>query len=286
MDIIDYVENVLGLKLLAYQKKMLIEFAKRPPGTRYVVIPPRVGGSVALRSLEVLNDLLKGDKMATSNRTSWLINELAKEAEARLKGDITKGYTYEPEPREKFQITKVIFNPPATIVYFSDGSKSVVKCGENDIFDPEKGLAMAITKRCMGNTGRYFNTIKKWTEPWYEENAVSEIPNTKTSIDEVIERLRKSCTEVSFGIGQPAVEKHCDNCKYVLIPGYEHPCAACLSAVGRPLWEPKDSCQSETVKKTCDNCACRYWHEAEKPCHKCVIMTAGSVPSHWQSEDD
>lgn len=50
-------------------------------------------------------------------------------------------------------IKDVIFAPPATIVYWSDGSKTVVKCSEKDVFDPEKGLAMAIAKRCGGNKG-------------------------------------------------------------------------------------------------------------------------------------
>ena len=59
-------------------------------------------------------------------------------------------------------IKNVIFNDPATIVLWADGSKTVVKCGENDIFDPEKGLAMAIAKRALGNQGNYYNHIKKW----------------------------------------------------------------------------------------------------------------------------
>ena len=59
-------------------------------------------------------------------------------------------------------ITKVIFNNPATIVMWSDGSKTVVKAGKDDIFDPEKGLTMAIVKKALGNTGKYYNEIKKW----------------------------------------------------------------------------------------------------------------------------
>ena len=41
------------------------------------------------------------------------------------------------------RIKKVIFNDPATIVLWSDGTKTVVKA-EGEPFDPEKGLAMAI----------------------------------------------------------------------------------------------------------------------------------------------
>lgn len=59
-------------------------------------------------------------------------------------------------------IKRVIFNPPATIVYWSDCTKTVVKCNVNDIFDPEKGLAMAIAKRCAGNTGEYYAEIRHW----------------------------------------------------------------------------------------------------------------------------
>lgn len=61
-------------------------------------------------------------------------------------------------------IKDVIFAPPATIVYWSDGSKTVVKCSEKDVFDPEKGLAMAIAKRCGGNKGNYYKEIQNWVE--------------------------------------------------------------------------------------------------------------------------
>ena len=58
-------------------------------------------------------------------------------------------------------IKKVIFNNPATIVFWSDGSKTVVKA-HNDDYDPEKGLAMAIAKKALGNEGNYYNVFKKW----------------------------------------------------------------------------------------------------------------------------
>lgn len=61
-------------------------------------------------------------------------------------------------------IKDVIFAPPATIVYWSGGSKTVVKCSEKDVFDPEKGLAMAVAKRCGGNNGSYYKEIRNWAE--------------------------------------------------------------------------------------------------------------------------
>ena len=52
-------------------------------------------------------------------------------------------------------IRKVIFNDPATIVLWSDGSKTVVKCGPEDSYDMEKGLAMAIVKKMAGNDNHF-----------------------------------------------------------------------------------------------------------------------------------
>ena len=59
-------------------------------------------------------------------------------------------------------IKKVIFNDPATIVLWNDGTKTVVKRGKNDTYDPEKGLAMAISKKALGNQGNYYDIFKKW----------------------------------------------------------------------------------------------------------------------------
>lgn len=59
-------------------------------------------------------------------------------------------------------IKRVIFNPPDTIVFWSDGKKTAVKCSKNESFDPEKGLAMAIVKRTQGNCENYYKDISKW----------------------------------------------------------------------------------------------------------------------------
>lgn len=62
---------------------------------------------------------------------------------------------------DSIEIEDVIFNDPATIVKWSDGTKTVVKA-ENEEFDPEKGLAMAISKRVLGNRYDYYDIFKKY----------------------------------------------------------------------------------------------------------------------------
>lgn len=61
----------------------------------------------------------------------------------------------------KPKIKRVLFHNPATIVFWCDGTKTVVKC-DGEKYDPEKGLAMAISKKVLGNKGAYYDVIKKW----------------------------------------------------------------------------------------------------------------------------
>lgn len=58
-------------------------------------------------------------------------------------------------------IKDVLYNDPATIIFWKDGTKSVVVC-DGEEYDPEKGFAMATCKKVFGNEGNYYNTFKKW----------------------------------------------------------------------------------------------------------------------------
>lgn len=59
-------------------------------------------------------------------------------------------------------IQKVIFNYPATIVLWADGTKTVVKAQGWDIYNRETGLAMCIAKKAMGNQGNFNNVFRQW----------------------------------------------------------------------------------------------------------------------------
>lgn len=55
-------------------------------------------------------------------------------------------------------VKKIIFNDPATIILWADGTKTVVKCSEGDEYDPEKGLAFCYMKKIFGNN--YYKNIR------------------------------------------------------------------------------------------------------------------------------
>lgn len=78
-------------------------------------------------------------------------------------------------------IKNVIFNPPATIVFWTDGSKTVVKCNAKEEFDPEKGMAMAIAKRCANNSDDFYKEIKKWVE----KSGYKQVDDMKALVKEI-----------------------------------------------------------------------------------------------------
>ena len=61
--------------------------------------------------------------------------------------------------------TKIIFNGPATIVFWDDGTKTVVKCTEREMFDYEKGVALCYMKKLLGNDNSFKHIFKKFNVP-------------------------------------------------------------------------------------------------------------------------
>lgn len=89
-----------------------------------------------------------------------------------------------------FEIEKVIFSPPATIVIWADGIKTIVKAQGNDVFDPEKGLALCFMKRALGNKGHYYETVKKYAGQY---QFVEEVANTElSSMNELAALMEKA----------------------------------------------------------------------------------------------
>ena len=56
------------------------------------------------------------------------------------------------------QIKRVLVKNPAIIVFWKDGTKTVSRCREGDVFDIKTGLSVAITKKLF-NTQKEFNSL-------------------------------------------------------------------------------------------------------------------------------
>ena len=62
------------------------------------------------------------------------------------------------------KVEKVIFNKPATIVFWSDNTKTVVVCGKDDTYDKEKGFYIACAKKLFGNDYKAVGRMNKALE--------------------------------------------------------------------------------------------------------------------------
>lgn len=84
-------------------------------------------------------------------------------------------------------VQDIIFNDPATIVFWTDGSKTVVKCGPHDTYDPEKGFAMCFMKRFFGNGNRFHKLLKVAEKKYPEKVSSEDTAEITEKIEEVIE---------------------------------------------------------------------------------------------------
>ena len=96
-------------------------------------------------------------------------------------------------------IKDVIFNPPATIVLWMDGTKTVVKDQGEVFYDPEKGMAMAVAKKAFGNQGNYYNQFAKYLDI-YEKKQENEFAKSyaNTVLDNVIDKFRNSLSRINY----------------------------------------------------------------------------------------
>lgn len=131
-------------------------------------------------------------------------------------------------------IKEVIFHDPATIVFWTDNTKTVVKRGPRDSYDNEKGLAMAIAKKALGNEGNYYNTFKKWL-PDEEPNGITfTIDAAQVSND--IRKMLGLGTNESKKIERMCL---CRSCAHNMESGSKCWCACSQPCINGDEWKPK-----------------------------------------------
>ncbi len=58
-------------------------------------------------------------------------------------------------------LTKVTYSGPATVAFWSDGTKTVTKCSPADVYNKETGLAICMLKKMIGAKS-VMTTFKNW----------------------------------------------------------------------------------------------------------------------------
>lgn len=100
--------------------------------------------------------------------------------------------------RFRFAPKEIIYNDTATIVYWTDGTKTVVKCNENDEYSEYAGFVAAVAKKMYGGANAINRLIdsKKVVhgnglgQPFRSEKTFEEI------LDEAAEKVAKEYKEL------------------------------------------------------------------------------------------
>ena len=97
-------------------------------------------------------------------------------------------------------ITRVIYRNPATIVFWSDNTKTITKVNGTDKYSKEAGFTMCVLKKLIGAT-----TVKNLLDDWCTASdtiTVKEIRDFKKSqkkADRVSNSAETSATDMTMG---------------------------------------------------------------------------------------
>ena len=159
------------------------------------------------------------------------------------------GKPYCEKPKDSnnpFSIKNVYFNDPVTVVLWEDGTKTIVRSGKKDIYDPEKGLAMAIAKKALGNKGNYYDEFKKWL-PKQEVKVTEKSPKEKQAVSKFASMVTSRCFTCGYrdldfmadpccrcsydnGYKYYSPRKNCETCRYYSVDCLLEPCSSCLDS--------------------------------------------------------
>ncbi len=84
-----------------------------------------------------------------------------KDMKTEVKKDPFPGYSY---IHSKLEPERIVFNPPATVVFWKDGTKTVVKCSPGEAYSPYFGFLAALGKRVFGTNSELNRIVNKNAE--------------------------------------------------------------------------------------------------------------------------
>ena len=105
------------------------------------------------------------------------------------------------------EVRKVLYNGPATIVFWEDNTKTVVKMQDGEeVYDPDKAFAMAVCKKLFGNTFNKHLTqaqkaFKKSCDELYDQRLKEFINDPESYINGFVKDV-ENCITSAFNNGK------------------------------------------------------------------------------------
>ena len=219
------------------------------------------------------------------------------------------------------EVNRIIFNPPATIVFWKDGSKTVVKCHGDQTFNPYYGFCAALAKHIYKSNSAVNRIVDKYV------SEMTKGTSKKVDVGDtygdgyvgVITNEDKSQTVNSLQCDHN-LGRYCENCKYVNTFALEYPCNKCVhnsyNETQMSYWasdsEKKNKkvdigdTNGDKIEKTpkknsrnvksldddyiigrfCNTCKYQYCNDSSCPCLECIHTGKDTGISYWTEQED
>ncbi len=93
----------------------------------------------------------------------------------------------------KLMPVKIIHSGPATIVFWNDKTKTIVRCSENDVYDEYAAFCSALAIKMYGSNSHLKKMIRNKTEDKTPNKEASvEVKCEDTSLQEALNKLKKA----------------------------------------------------------------------------------------------
>lgn len=94
----------------------------------------------------------------------------------------------------RFAPEKIIYHDAATIVYWADGTKTVVKCNENDEYSEYAGFVAAVAKKMYGGANAINRLID--SKKVIRGNGLGQPFRSKKTLEEILDEAAKKCEKL------------------------------------------------------------------------------------------
>lgn len=186
-------------------------------------------------------------------------------------------------------IQRIVFNPPATIVFWKDGTKTVVKCQKDQEFNPYFGFCAAVAKRIYGNNSRINRMVTEGEHVKPKEKKEKKSNDGISAMAESLENFKKIVDNITNDIfGSPdgyhseeisliedtKLGHYCNNCKYREVETFRYPCGNCNHISGlhnvASYWVSNECTKNHIASKPEYKGRCISYNDDKKLGHECL----------------
>lgn len=225
-----------------------------------------LSGNVAYDICKLVEEVLKARK---EKEAGEYVQCNIKDSNVQSYSDIPKSINKESDT---LWVDRIMFNGRATIIFWTDNTKTVVKCSDEDDDDPYAAVAQAYMKKIFGSNNQFKKMVDQFLpeeekeilkfDPWIALRAsvISEAEHRIIS-KENQENLKKANEKVFSDIKGPTTTK-----VQIISEKDAEGLRKALSKIGEAL-QPKEKC-----KTNCKCVDCKHWEYVGDLGWKCGLF--------------